>query len=414
MGGCSYAMVSAHMTPTKPLHRTEFIALMAMLAATVAFSVDAMLPALPEIGAELSPDNLNNAQLIITAFVLGMGLGTFFAGPLSDRFGRKPVVAYGAVIYIVGAGLAYFAQTLEPVLAARLLQGLGAAGPRVVSMAMIRDLHAGRGMAQILSFVMMVFTVVPALAPTMSVGIIAVFGWRGVFLAFIAFSLISLVWLTFRQPETLAPQNRRPLQFGPLKEAILEVLRHPTTRLSLMIQTLVFSMLFLVISSTQQVFDITYGWGDSFHLWFGGIAVLAASASVVNAFFVVRVGMRAIIKVTLAVQVLLSVVMVAAILAPLSQPVEFAIYVLWTLSLFYQAGLCIGNLNALALEPMGHIAGMAASVVAALSTVGAVIIAAPVGLMFNRTALPMAVASILCAALGLWLTTMIVRDTDAA
>jgi len=246
----------------------------------------------------------------------------------------------------------------------------------------------------------------------MSVGIIALFGWRSVFLAFVAFSVISLLWLTFRQPETLAPENRKDLRFTTLKAATLEVLGHPTTRLSLLVQTLAFGMLFLVISSTQQVFDITYGWGESFHLWFGGIAVFAASASVVNAYYVVRVGMRAIIKITLTVQVVLALIMATAILAPIPQNLEFAIYVLWTLSLFYQAGLCIGNLNALALEPMGHIAGMAASVVAALSTVGAVAIAAPVGLMFNGTALPMAVASAIFAAVGVWLTSMIVRDSD--
>lgn len=400
------------MTPVKPLHRTEFVALMAMLAATVAFSIDAMLPALPDIAEELSPDNLNNAQLILTSFVLGMGFGTFFAGPLSDRFGRKPIVAAGAILYIFGALWAYVAQTLEPMLAARVVQGIGAAGPRVVSLAMIRDLHAGRGMAQILSFVMMIFTIVPALAPSMAVGIIWAFGWRSVFLAFIAFSLIALIWLTQRQPETLAPANRKPIDMHSLLRATKEVLNHPTTRLSLLIQTLAFGMLFVTISTTQQVFDVTYGRGDHFHLWFGGIAICAASASVVNAYYVVRVGMRAIIRITFLAQIVLSLAMAAAILLPLSQAVEFPIYVLWTLSLFYQAGLTLGNLNALALEPMGHIAGLAASVVSAFSTIGAVVIAAPVGLMFNGTALPMCIATALFAAAAAWLTTRIVRDSD--
>ncbi len=400
------------MTPTKPLHRTEFIAMMAMLTATVAFSIDAMLPALPDIGAELTPDNLNAAQLVVTSFVLGMGVGTFFAGPLSDRFGRKPIVTGGAVLFILGAVWGYFAQTMEGVLAARVLQGLGAAGPRTVSMAVIRDLHAGRGMAQILSFVMMIFTVVPALAPSMAVGIIHLFGWRAVFMAFVVFSLVSLIWFTLRQPETLAPENRRPLKVAPLKAAMKEVLSHPTTRLSIMVQTITFSLLFVTISSTQQVFDITYGRGASFHLWFGGIAVIAASASVVNAYFVVRVGMRAIIKLTLTVQAILSIGMTIAILLPIPLHIEFAFYVIWTTSLFYQAGLCIGNLNALALEPMGHVAGMAASIVSAFSTIGAVVIAAPVALMFNGTALPMTICAVICAVLGVWLTSMIVRDSD--
>lgn len=385
---------------------------MAMLAATVAFSIDAMLPALPEIGAELSAENLNRAQLILTSFILGLGVGTFFAGPLSDRFGRKPVVVGGAVVYIIGASCAYFAQSLEWMLVARVVQGLGASGPRVASMAMIRDLYAGRQMAKILSFVMMIFTVVPALAPTMGAGIIYAFGWRAVFLAFILFSLATLIWLQMRQPESLAPDMRRPLRLSSLWDATLEMLRHPTARLSICIQTLAYSMLFLTISSTQQLFDLTYGQGAHFHFWFGGIAVVAASASVVNARYVVHYGMRAIIRITFIVQIALSAVMIMAVLLPLSAPVEFAIFVLWTLSLFYQAGLTIGNLNALALEPMGHIAGLAASIMAALSTVGSVMIAAPVALAYNGTALPMAVACLICASLALWLTTKIRRDSD--
>ena len=154
-------------SPRAALGQTEFIVLMAMLVATVAFSIDAMLPALPEIGQTLSPDAPNQAQLILTSFILGMGLGTFFTGPLSDTFGRKPVMVGGAVVYIAGAGAAYFAQSLEIMLAARLVQGLGAAGPRVVALALVRDLYGGRDMARIMSFVMLIFAVVPALAPTL-------------------------------------------------------------------------------------------------------------------------------------------------------------------------------------------------------------------------------------------------------
>lgn len=399
-------------SPTQPLGQTEFIALMAMLAATVAFSIDAMLPALPEIGAELAPGNPNVAQLVITSFVFGMGFGTFVAGPLSDRFGRKPVVAGGAVLYCSGALWAYFAQDLSAMLLARAVQGLGASGPRVVSLAMIRDLYSGQGMARILSFVMMVFTTVPAIAPTLGYAIIAYGQWRGVFVAFAIFAVLALIWLTVRQPETLAPENRKSLEPLSLWHATCEVFANPTTRLSMFVQTLSFCMLFLTISTTQQVFDDTYGHGEHFHFWFGGIAIVAATASIVNAYYVVRIGMRAIIRLTLLVQTGLALTMCVVILAPLPQNIEFAAYVLWTVSLFYQAGLTIGNLNALALEPMGHIAGLASSAVAAFSTVGAVVIAAPIGLLYNGTALPMAVACAVAAALGAWLTTMIRRDSD--
>lgn len=401
------------MTPvTKRLSQTEFVALTAMLMATIAFSIDAMLPALPEIGAELTPDTLNNAQLVITSFVLGMGLGTFFTGPLADRFGRKAVIVTGAWLYIAATLFAYFAQTLETMLIARVLMGLAAAAPRVASVAMVRDLYAGRDMARIMSFVMLIFSLVPALAPSLGALIIAVSGWRGVFVAFALFAAITSTWLMLRQPETLPADRRRSLQFAPLLSAAREVVMHPTVRLATLAQTLSMGMLFSVLSSTQQVFDVTYGQGHSFHFWFGGIAVLAASASLINARIVQRLGMRPIIKAMFLVQSALSLGMIGVVALGLPLQFELLFYAVWITSVFFQAGLTLGNLNALALEPMGHIAGMAASLVTAIATVGAVIIAAPIGLQFDGTPLPLAVGTFVCAVLAFWVTSKIRRDTD--
>lgn len=397
---------------TKPLRQAEFIALMAMVAATVAFSIDAMLPALPEMAAALSPDNLNNAQLIITSFVLGMGVGTLFTGPLSDAFGRKPVMIGGAVIYILACGLAWQAQTLEVMLVARVVQGLGAAGPRVVAMALIRDLYAGSDMARILSFVMIVFALVPALAPTIGHYIVVLFDWHAIFLSFIVFSLISTLWLLIRQPETLTPEKKRPLSIRALWFAIKEMLTHRTASLSIVIQTLTFGMLFNMLSSTQQVFDQTFGQGDVFHLWFGGIAIVASSAGFLNARIVGRLGMRAIIKAMYIAQIAITVVMITITASDSPYWLAFGGYVLWVLSNFFQAGLTIGNLNALAMEEMGHIAGLAASVIAAISTIGAVMIAVPIALQFDGTPLPMAIGTLVCAVLALWLTTLIKRPGE--
>ena len=161
----------------KKIGKTELIALMAMMFATIAFSIDAMLPSLPVIAAELSPGKISQAALILTFFIIGMGIGTFFVGPLSDAYGRKPVVYFGLTIYAVGAVLCWTAPTLELMLAARALQGLGAAGPRVVSTAIIRDLYSGRTMASILSFTMMVFLLVPGVAPIIGILIADAFGW---------------------------------------------------------------------------------------------------------------------------------------------------------------------------------------------------------------------------------------------
>jgi DHA1 family bicyclomycin/chloramphenicol resistance-like MFS transporter len=398
--------------PTKKLGQTEFIALMAMLVATVAFSIDAMLPALPEIGASLSPANLNHAQLIITSFVLGMGVGTLFTGPLSDAYGRKPVMLGGAIVYVLACGLAWSAQSLEMMLIARVLMGLGAAGPRVVAMALVRDLYSGRDMARIMSFVMAVFALVPALAPTLGHFIIAGFGWRAIFAAFMLFSTVTVIWLFLRQPETLMPEKRRPLSLRALYDAISQMLAHRTARLSIVIQTLTFGMLFVVLSSTQQVFDVTFGQGEYFHYWFGGIAIIAASASLLNARLVMRLGMRAIIKTVLTIQIFVTLAMIGITAANGPYWLAFGTYVVWVTGNFFQAGLTIGNLNALAMEEMGHIAGLAASIIAAVSTVGAVIIAAPIALMFDGTPMPMAIGALVAASLALFLTTQIKRPGE--
>jgi DHA1 family bicyclomycin/chloramphenicol resistance-like MFS transporter len=399
--------------PTKALSQTEFIALMAMVAATVAFSIDAMLPALPEMGAALSPDNLNNAQLIITSFALGMGVGTFFTGPLSDAFGRKPVAIGGAVIYIAACFVAWKATSLEVMLAARVIQGLGAAGPRVASMALIRDLYAGPEMARILSFVMVVFALVPALAPTIGHYIVVWFDWPAIYISFIAFSVLTTGWLYLRQPETLTPEKRRPLSVSALWFAVKEMFNHRTARLSIFIQTLTYAMLFNILSSTQQIFDLTFGQGDSFHLWFGGIAVVAASSGFVNARLVVRLGMRAMIKGMYTAQIAITLMLIIVTMIDGPYWIVFGAYVVWVASNFFQAGLTIGNLNALAMEEMGHIAGLAASVIAAFATIGAVAIAAPIARQFDGTPLPIAVGTLGCAALALWLTTLIKRPGEA-
>ena len=401
------------MTPrTTPLGRTEFIAMMAMIMATVAFSTDAMLPALPQIGAELSPDAPNRAQLIVTSFLFGLGVGTLIVGPLADRFGRKPVILYGAALYCFASVLCFFSNTLDGMLAARVVMGIGSAAPRVLSVAMVRDLYSGRDMARILSFIMIIFTIFPAMAPAIGAGIMALTQWRGIFAAFAIFATLSTGWLMLRQPETLETKDRRPLRIRTLWSATREVLAHPTARLSIMIQTLTMAMLFTVLSSTQPVFDVAYGQGAHFHYWFAGISLSAISASLLNAKLVMRMGMRAIIKAMFIGQIALSATMAIVVLIGLPTTIELMFYVVWTASVFFQVGLTIGNLNTLALEPMGHIAGTAASLVTATATVGSVIIAVPLGLSFDGTPLPFAIGFFILACLAFWLTTLIRRDTD--
>jgi len=395
-------------TPEGPAIRRlampEFVAMLATLFATIAFSIDAMLPALPQIAAELVPNDVNRAQLILTSFVLGMGVGTLFAGPISDATGRKIAITGGFALYIIGAVLAWRAQSIEMLLLARFLQGLGAAGPRIVSLALIRDLYQGREMARVTSFVMMIFILIPAVAPSIGAVVIAFTGWRGIFGAFIVFGLIGVLWLNLRQPETLPPERRRPLTVISLAAAAREVLADREVRVYTVVMTLGFGQMFAVLSSSQQLFSQTYGRGESFPLWFAGMALLAGTGSILNARFVVRLGMRRIAVMAYMMQTWISAAMLLlALTGALPAWAEFPAFFFWVTSVFFMAGVTFGNLNALALQRMGHIAGMAASIVAAVSTILAVVIAAPLGLMFDGTAMPLIVGVLVCSAIAWWL-----------
>lgn len=386
----------------KPISQFEFVAIMAMLFATIAISIDAMLPALPDIAATLTPDAPNAAQLVVTSFVLGMGLGTLFAGPLSDAFGRKRIIMLGSALYALAALACYFAPTLELLLAARIVQGIGAAAPRTVSIAMIRDLYSGRGMARIMSFVMMVFTVIPAVAPLMGQGIIALADWHAIFLAYIAFSAIIMLWMGLRQPETLAVEARRPLQMATLWAATKELGRHRVIVISTLVQALTLGALFATLSSMSGIFEQRFDRAETFPLWFAFIAVGSMSGSLLNSRIVMSLGMRRVITGTLAAQLCLTVLCLLAIATGLMpEALAFPAHLLWSIGLFAMMGLTMGNLNALAMEPVGHIAGLAASVISSLATVGSVLLAIPVGLAFDGTVIPLLTGVALLVASGL-------------
>ena len=390
-------------TAARRLPQGELIALLAFLFATVAFSIDAMLPALPQIAAELSPDDVNRAQLILTSFVAGMGLGTLFAGPISDAIGRKPAMAIGFGIYLAASAAALFAHSLEMLLVIRFVQGLGAAGPRIVGTALVRDMYEGREMARITSFIMMVFMIVPAVAPSIGLAFIHFMGWQGVFGGFLLFGATGFAWFMLRQVETLPQAARRPLEFGTLWAGAREVLSDREIVLCTVVISLGFGQMFALLSSAQQLFADTYGTGEQFPLWFAVMALLAALGTFINARLVMRLGMRRIARGAYAMQIIVSGLFMLALWTGVLPPaLRFPAFFLWAVSLFMMAGLTFGNLNALAMQRKGHIAGMTASVVSAVSTLLAVVIAAPVGLAFDGTAMPVAAAAFVCSTLA-WL-----------
>ena len=379
----------------------EFISLMAMLVATVAISIDAMLPALPDIAIQLTAKNPNQVQLILSAFIGGMALGTLVVGPLSDSFGRKNIIYVGAVIYISFSALCMFATNLETIVIARVFQGIGAAAPRVVSQALVRDLYSGREMARITSFIMIIFSIAPAVAPLLGAGLISLFDWRAIFLIFIIFALISTIWTKIRIREPLRPEMRVPFQIKIFRAAFLEIISIGIVRVSII--TLIFSYgtLFTCILLVQQVFDQFFGRANSFPEWFAVIAAFSASASFLNSMLVMKLGMRRLISAALRVQIALSAFMLLMFwTGAISGNLGFGFFVFWVFSLFFQAGLTFGNLTALAMEPLGHIAGTAASVISALATLGSVFLATIAGHFFDGTPLAMIISIALFASFG--------------
>ena len=385
--------------------------MLAVLFATAAFSVDAMLPSLSEIAAELSPENTNRAQLVLMSFMAGMGVGTACVGPISDAIGRKPSIILGSGLYIAASAGAIFANNLTLLLVLRFIQGMGASGPRIAGTALIRDLYAGREMARITSFVMMIFIMIPALAPALGELIIESAGsWRAVFGAFMIFGLIGLVWVWLRQPETLPPERRVPLNRKRLAASIREVLGNRQVMLCTLVLTLGFAQMFALLSSSEQLFGITYGRSESFTRWFAVMAVLSGAGTIINARYVMRYGMRRMARAAYAMQIVaasLALLLVAS--GALQGDAAFYGFFIWAVSLFFMAGVTFGNLNALAMQNMPHLAGVTASMVAALSALGAVTIAAPVGLTFNGTPTPMMLAALVCSSLA-WLLMARLRD----
>jgi MFS transporter, DHA1 family, multidrug resistance protein len=404
----SDAPAPAGPTAPRPLRFFEFVALLGLLFSTVAYSIDAMLPMLGTMARELSPEAPAEIQLVIAIFVAGLGLGTLLAGPVSDALGRKPVILGGIALYILASIAAAQAESLSALLLARFAQGLGAAGPRVVAQALVRDLFAGRVMARVMSFAMTLFVLVPAVAPLIGAGIGGAFGWRAIFWSCLVFGLVSGGWLMLRQPETLPPARRRALRLRALWGALAEVLGHGRVRLYLAALTCAFGGMFVWLSSVALIFDLSFDRGAEFPLWFALVALLSAPGALLNARLVVRLGMRRLVVAGLVAQVAAAGAMVAALVTGVA---GFWAFLAFMVVQFFTVASIFGNLNALALEPMGHVAGMAASVMGGVSTMGAALIATQMTRALDGTPLPLAVAAGLCSAAALGFLLVARRET---
>ncbi|MDF1748347.1 MAG: multidrug effflux MFS transporter [Alphaproteobacteria bacterium] len=374
----------------------EFIALIALQISMVALTIDAMLPALPAIGLELGVASANETQLVISLFFLGFAVGQFFYGPLSDSLGRKPMILAGIALFGVGCILSLVSWNYETMLLGRVLQGLGAAGPRTVTLAVVRDRYAGRGMARIMSFVMAVFIVVPALAPALGQAVLFIADWRAIFFFLMALGMFCAIWMTIRLPETLADSDRMPLSLGRIWSAILETVTNRHAIGYTISAGFIFGAFVGYLNSAQQIFQDVFGLGELFPLFFGILALSIGASSVVNARIVMRLGMRFLSFAAVFALTGLSLFFLVVDFLLQGHPPLWA-FMLWGMTSFFCIGLLFGNLNALAMEPLGHIAGTGSAVVGALTTLISLVFGIVVGQAFDGTVMPLVIGF---AALG--------------
>ncbi len=384
--------------------KKEFVALMALSMSLVALAIDAMLPALAEIGSDLGLVRDNDRQLVLTVLFLGLSLGQLFYGPISDSLGRRGPIFFGFGLFILGSALAVVAPTFEWLLIGRFLQGLGAAGPRILTVAIIRDCAVGREMARLMSLVMMVFILIPAIAPALGQAILLIASWRGIFLALLLLSSMTLVWFYFRQPETLSFEARRPISPASLGGAFVEILHTRSTVLYTLAGGMIFGSFVGFLNSAQQIFQELYGLGVRFPAYFAVLALTIGCASLINARLVIRLGMRFLCILGLGVTVLTSAVFLIYCL--IADP-GIWLLMAYLMVTFFCTGILFGNISALAMEPLGHMAGLASSVIGSAKTLISLLLGYVIGYAYDNSVVPLVAGFFLLSALAfglMWLS----------
>lgn len=366
----------------------EFVSLMALLISLVALSIDAMLPALTDIGLDLGTTDANQAQLIVSVLFLGLALGQVVYGPLSDAIGRKKPIYAGLAIYFIGTILCVFAESFAAMLVGRFLQGLGVAGPRIVTIALVRDQYEGRAMARIMSLIMAVFIIVPALAPALGQGILELADWRAIFGLLLILAAAAFLWFSLRQPETLPPGRRLPWSARRFATGLLETLRNPKAIGYTITAGLVFSGFIGYLTVAPQIFQAQYGLGAQFPLYFGALALAIGAAALLNARMVMKYGMQLLSHRALQAQCIVSVLFFAYAWFS-SDGLPLWALMVWGSAAFFCQGLLFGNLNAMAMEPLGHIAGIGAAVIGTLTSIISLALGTIIGQAYDGTVLPL-------------------------
>ncbi len=390
---------------TKSPVQIEFLLLMAALQCLMALYVDTMLPSIHQIGTDLDALDNNRYQFVISSVMLGMGLGQFFYGPLADAWGRKPAVHLGFALMIMGTLISLFAQSFEVMLAGRVLQGLGAAGPRVICMAIVRDKHVGPDMARIMSLIMTIFIFSPVVAPMLGQLVLLFAGWRAIFGMLIVLSSATWIWFALRQEETLDPANRAPLSFVPVLKAMRQVI---TTRVGLIYTLaagLIHGSLIGFLLSIQGVLHGIYETGAMFPVYFAMMALGVGFSSFMNSKLVYRFDLRKLVMTVMAFSATVSL-LEAFFVGVVGIEVSLFGFIGMMIVTTFCFGLLFGNLNALSMAPFGKIAGVASGTIGALTMMMGVLVGTFIGLSFNGTILPMLIGFGVASSLALLLVVL--------
>jgi MFS transporter, DHA1 family, multidrug resistance protein len=372
----------------KTISMYEVVALMAALMMINAMAIDIMLPALPMIGESLGVTNENHRQYIVSAYLVGFAISQLFYGPLADRFGRRKPMIFGLVIYILGAVAGAFSTTFAMLLFWRAIQGIGAASTRVISMSIVRDIYGGRKMAEVMSMIMMVFLLGPIVAPGIGQAIIAFYSWRLIFAAMGVFGFAVLMWLVIRLPETLKKEDVRAFQPAIVLQGFRIVLTNHTAFYYTLASAFMFGAIFSFINSASQIYIELYNLGDRFALAFAGVAGCMSLASYLNSRFVGRFGMRRLSHSSLIGYIAVTTIWLTVQFFS-TQLMPLWIFLAFFATAMFLFGWIAANFNSLAMEPLGHVAGTASSVLGFITTLGGGAIGAFVGQMYNGSATPL-------------------------
>jgi MFS transporter, DHA1 family, multidrug resistance protein len=391
-------------TPNTPkraeLGDKEFVTMMAILMALNALAIDTMLPAFPAMAAGLGVAGGNAIQYVVSAYLIGTGVGSLIFGPLTDRYGRRPVLFAALIGYMIFALICGKTSSFELFVAMRFTHGLCGAGLGVVATAVVRDKFAGDAMAKRMSLIFLIFMVVPVIAPTIGQIILWFAGWRAIYYLFAGSATLVLIWVYLRLPETLDALNITPLNVPTMLRSWRAVIVHRSALAYMAAGGMIQGAMFGFLNSSQQIFERVFDATDIFAYCFAVVALGMAAANFTNARIVERFGARRVSQTATIVFIFMSLSQFAAsLLAPDSLPIFIAML---TLNMGL-AGFIGSNFGSIAMNPFGTIAGTASSFQGFARTIIAGGVGAFIGQTFDKSVAPIIFGFLLCGVSALLL-----------